>query len=238
MQNLLLRMKRSFCPFLATITMQEAAGLPEACFTVWISLVWQGKLQAGERVLIHGGTSGIGTIAIQMARLLGAEVFATAGSAEKTTLCEKLGAKAVNYKEQDFVSVIREFTKGEGVDVILDMVGADYLDRNLQLLRHKGRLSIIAFMKGAKSEVNFSPVLLKHLTVMGSTLRSRPLAEKAQIAQELRKEIWQKLSESAIKPVIDQVFELGEAEKALNRMDKGLNLGKILLRCGSLPSYS
>jgi len=213
------------------VSLEQAAALPEACFTVWISLVWQAHLAPGETVLIHGGASGIGTIAIQMARHLGARVFATAGSPEKCAVCETLGAeRAIAYREEDFVAVVRDATGGKGVDVILDMVGGDYFQRNLECLAHGGRLAIIAFLKGARAEANLAPILLKHLRISGSTLRTRPAHEKAKLAAELRQNVWGAVAEGRIKPVIDQVFPLKDAEKALERMDQGLNIGKILLK--------
>jgi putative PIG3 family NAD(P)H quinone oxidoreductase len=212
-------------------SLQQAAALPEACFTVWISLVWQAHLQPGETVLIHGGTSGIGSMAIQMATQMGARVFATAGSAEKCTLCESLGAeKAIPYRSEDFVAVVKKATHGKGVDIILDMVGGSYFARNLESLGRKGRLTLIAFLQGARMEVNLAPILMKHLSVMGSTLRARPLDEKARIAVELREQLWPLLDQGRITPLIDKVFALEDAQKALDRMDQGLNLGKILLK--------
>jgi len=218
-------------PVPAGVTLEHAAALPEACFTVWISLVWQARLAAGETVLVHGGASGIGTIAIQIAKLLGARVFATAGSAEKCSHCKHIGAeRAIAYREEDFVAVTKELTQGKGVDVILDMVGGDYFGRNLECLAHAGRLAIIAFLQGAKIEANLAPVLLKHLQITGSTLRSRPAHEKARLAAELKETVWKAVACGTIKPVIDSVFSLVEAEKALSRMDQGLNIGKILLK--------
>lgn len=206
----------------------EAACIPEAAFTAWVSLVWQANLQKGEKVLIHGGASGIGILAIQIARTLGAEVFATAGSAEKCAACKTAGARAINYTKDDFVKVVEG---AGGVDVILDMVGGDYFARNLAALNKNGRLCIIAMLKGPKVEASISPILLKHLKVMGSTLRSRSAAEKTAIARELQEKLWNSIgTDKRIKPMIAQVFPLNEAEKALAFMDKGLNVGKILLK--------
>ena len=227
----------SVLPVPANVSLEQAAALPESCFTVWISFVWQAALQAGESVLIHGGTGGIGSIAIQMAKLMGARVFTTGGTPEKCALAQKLGADiAINYREQDFVKVIAEATGGKGVDVILDMVGGDYFNHNLEALAHGGRLAIIAFQKGAKTEANLGPVLLKHLHIHGSTLRSRPAHEKAKIASELRPLVWKAVENGRLKPVIDRSFPLKEAENALNRMDQGLNIGKILLNMCPLPN--
>jgi len=218
-------------PLPGNLTLEVAAGLPEACFTVWISLVWQARIAAGETVLIHGGASGIGSLAIQIARFLGARAFATAGSAEKCALCERLGAEQViAYRTQDYVAAVKDATSGKGVDVILDMVGGDYFERNLRALAPGGRLCIIAFQQGAKVVANLAPLLLQHLSIMGSTLRPRPLAEKAQIARELQESLWEAVGKGGIKPVIDRIFPLEEAEKALLHMEQGLNLGKILLK--------
>lgn len=211
--------------------LREAAALPEAAMTAWISLKWQARLVAGETVLIHGGASGVGSLAIQMAIHLGARVFATAGSEEKCNACRRLGATAIPYRQQDFVTVITEATGGRGVDVVLDMVGGDYVQRNFSALAHGGRLCFISFLKGAKVEVNFGPVLLKHLTVTGSTLRARPAHEKTRLAAEIRDALWPVIGvESGINPLIDNVFVLEEAEKALSHMEQSLNVGKILLK--------
>lgn len=209
--------------------LDAAACLPEAAFTTWVSLVWQAHLQKGETVLIHGGASGIGVLAIQIARALGAKVFSTAGSAEKCATCKALGARAINYREEDFVTVVER--EAGGVDIILDMVGGDYFQRNLAALKKNGRLCIIALLKGPRVEASISAILLKHLTVMGSTLRSRTLAEKTLLAQELQEKMWNFIGlDKPVKPMIAQVFPLDEAEKALTFMDKGLNVGKILLK--------
>ena len=213
------------------ISLDEAAALPEAAFTAWVSLVWQAHIQPGETVLIHGGAGGIGSLAIQIARELGAQVFTTAGTPEKCAACTKLGAHAINYQSEDFVEVIARETSGKGVDVILDVVGGDYVARNLKALALDGRLCIIAFLKGSKIETNLSPILLKHLSVMGSTLRARPAEEKAKIAAELKERIWPALArKNGIKPLISRIFPLEEAEKALESMHQGLNCGKILLK--------
>ena len=213
------------------LALAQAAALPEACFTAWISFVWQAQLKAGETVLIHGGASGIGTIAIQIAKALGARVFATAGTPEKVAACAALGAEAINYREQDFVQVVREATAGKGVDVILDMVGGDYMSRNFEALAQGGRLCLIAFLKGSRMEINLSPILLKRLHVSGSTLRSRSLQEKAKIADELHASVWSRfIDEDGFKPMIAHIFPLEEAKKALMMLDKGLNIGKLLLK--------
>ena len=206
-----------------------AAALPEVVFTVWTNLIDRARLAAGERLLVHGGTSGIGVTAIQLARALGARVFATAGTAEKCAVCERLGAeRAIDYRKADFVAEIAAST-GE-VDVILDMVGGDYLARNLELLATEGRLVQIAFMAGAKVEVDLMAVMRKRLTITGSTLRARPVEDKAAIARAVRARVWPLIEAGAIVPVIDSVFPLAEAAQAHRRMEAGGHVGKIVLR--------
>jgi len=210
---------------------EQAAVLPETFFTVWTNVFQRAQLQAGESILIHGGTSGIGTTAIQLAHIFGARVFATAGSAEKCAACEKLGAeRAVNYREEDFVAVCQKLTDGRGVDVILDMVGGAYVERNITALAMNGRLVNIAFLQGAKVEVNLLPVMLKRLTLTGSTLRPRSLEEKAAIADDLRAQVWPLLDAGRVAPVIDSTFPLKEASKAHARMEEGSHIGKIVLK--------
>ena len=211
------------------LDMIAAAALPEAVFTVWTNLFDRARLAAGERLLVHGGTSGIGVTAIQLARAFGARVFATAGSAEKCAACERLGAeRAIDYREADFVAEIAALT-GE-VDVILDMVGGDYLARNLELLAPEGRLVQIAFMAGAKVEVDLMTVMRKRLTITGSTLRARAVEDKAAIARAVRSAVWPLIEAGAIAPVIDSVFPLAEAAEAHRRMEAGGHIGKIVLR--------
>ncbi len=213
------------------VSLENAAALPEACFTSWISLAWQARLRRGEVVVIHGGASGIGTIAIQMARMLGARIFATAGTQEKCDVCQKLGAeRAILHTKEDFVSLVKNATDDKGADVVLDMVGGDYVARNMECLTRGGRLCTIAFLRGSKITLNLSPILLKNLSIMGSTLRTRPLHEKARITAELRERVWPTVALGTLKPVIDRVFPLAEATKALQRMEEGLNIGKILLK--------
>lgn len=208
----------------------EAASLPETFFTVWSNVFDRGRLKSGERFLVHGGSSGIGITAIQMAKACGAEVFTTAGSPEKCRACEELGAdRAVNYRDEDFVAVIKEATGGAGVDVILDMVGGDYIAKNIALLAPDGRLCIIAFLKGSKAEVNFLPVLVKRLTIGGATLRPRPVAFKAAIARKLEETIWPLIAEGRIKPVIHETFPLAEAAAAHRLMESSAHIGKIVL---------
>ena len=208
----------------------EAASLPETFFTVWTNVFDRGALKSGERFLVHGGSSGIGTTAIQMAKAWGAEVYTTAGSAEKCRACLDLGADlAVNYREEDFVEAIKAATGGAGIDVILDMVGGDYIAKNLALLAPDGRLCFIAFLQGSKVEVNFIPILVKRLTVGGSTLRPRPVAFKAAIARNLEDKIWPLIAEGRIKPVIHQSFPLAEAAEAHRLMESSAHIGKIML---------
>ncbi|MFP4002809.1 MAG: NAD(P)H-quinone oxidoreductase [Alphaproteobacteria bacterium] len=217
-------------PVPSPLTMEEAAALPETFFTVWTNVFDRARLQAGERFLVHGGSSGIGTTAIQLANVFGARVFATAGSAEKCAACEQLGAeRAINYREEDFVEAVKDATNGEGVDVILDMVGGDYVARNIACLRREGRLVNIAFLKGAKVELDLLPVMLKRLTLTGSTLRARALEEKAQIAGALRREVWPLLEAGRVGPVMDSRFPLAEAAAAHARMESGAHTGKIVL---------
>ncbi len=217
-------------PIPSGLDLVEAASLPETFFTVWTNVFDRGSLESGERFLVHGGSSGIGTTAIQMAKAWGAEVFTTAGSAKKCQACLDLGAdRAVNYREQDFVAAIKEATGGAGVDVILDMVGGDYVAKNLALLAPDGRLCFIAFLQGSKVEVNLLPILVKRLTVGGSTLRPRPVAFKAAIAQNLEEKIWPLIAEGRIKPVIHQTFPLAEAAEAHRLMESSAHIGKIML---------
>jgi putative PIG3 family NAD(P)H quinone oxidoreductase len=212
------------------LNLTEAAGLPETFFTVWTNVFERGRLKAGETLLIHGGSSGIGTTAIQIARQLGATVFATAGSPEKCAACEKLGAKrAINYKTEDFVQVVKDLTGGKGVDVILDMVGADYIERNIKSLATEGRLVSIGFQKGSKAEVNFMPVMLKRLTVTGSTLRIQSVESKGRIARALKENVWPLIEKGAVKPVIHATFPLAEAAKAHALMESNQHIGKIVL---------
>jgi NADPH:quinone reductase len=207
---------------------REAACLPETFFTVWSNVFRRGGLEAGERFLVHGGSSGIGTTAIQLARTFGARVFATAGSSEKCAVCERLGAeRAINYKQEDFVEVLR--AEG-GADLILDMVGGNYLPRNLEALADDGRLVQIAFLRGAKVEVNFAATMVRRLTLTGSTLRPQSDAAKNRIAVELRNRIWPLLDTGRIAPVIDSEFPLERVAEAHSRMETSDHIGKIVLR--------
>jgi NADPH:quinone reductase len=212
------------------LPMTEAAGLCETFFTVWSNVFERGRLAAGEAFLVHGGSSGIGTTAIQLAAARGARVFATAGSAEKCAACERLGAeRAINYREEDFVAVVQELTGGGGVDVILDMVGGAYIPRNVRALALEGRLVLIAFLGGAKVELNFSPVMRRRLTITGSTLRPQSVEAKARIAAGVEREVWPLIEAGRIRPVLDQTFPLEEAAAAHARMESSAHIGKIIL---------
>ena len=208
--------------------LREAACLPETFFTVWSNVFMRGGLQAGERFLVHGGSSGIGTTAIQLAHAFGARVFTTAGSAEKCAVCEKLGAeRAINYKEEDFVETVK--AEG-GADLILDMVGGDYIPRNIRALADEGRMVHIAFLGGPKAEVNFAQIMMRRLTVTGSTLRPQSNTAKAWIAAELRDKVWPLLDAGRIAPVMDSEFLLDQAVEAHERIESPGHIGKIVLR--------
>ncbi len=212
------------------LSMIEAASLPETFFTVWSNVFDRAGLKAGETLLVQGGSSGIGVAAIQIAHALGHQVFATAGSAEKCAACENLGAaRAINYKTEDFAEVVKAATGGKGVDVILDMVGGDYVPRELKALAPDGRLVFIAFIGGIKAEINLSDVMLKRLTLSGSTLRPRPAEFKAAIARALRSKVWPLIEAGKIKPVVHATFALAEAPKAHALMEAGSHIGKIVL---------
>ncbi|SOD97698.1 NAD(P)H-quinone oxidoreductase [Caenispirillum bisanense] len=207
----------------------EAAALPETFFTVWHNVFQRGRLQAGEAFLVHGGSSGIGTTAIQLAKAFGATVFATAGSEDKCRACRDLGADvAIDYSREDYVEVVRAKT-GKGVDVILDMVGGDYIGRDMKAMAPEARHVSIAFLKGSKVQVDLMPMMLKRLTFTGSVLRSRPTDDKAAIAAELRQKVWPLLDAGRIKPVIHKVFPLAEAAAAHHLMESSAHIGKIVL---------
>ncbi|SLN74272.1 NAD(P)H-quinone oxidoreductase [Oceanibacterium hippocampi] len=217
-------------PVPSGLEMAEAAVLPETFFTVWTNVFDRGRLRKGETFLVHGGASGIGTTAIQLARALGARVFATAGDDEKCRACEGLGAeRAINYRSEDYVEIIREASGGRGVDVILDMVGGDYIPRNIALAAPEGRIVFIAFLRGASQEVNFAPVMMKRLTITGSTLRPRSIAEKGAIAISLKASVWPLIEAGSIRPVMDSTFPLAEAAAAHRRIDDSAHVGKIVL---------
>ncbi|MBD3679058.1 MAG: NAD(P)H-quinone oxidoreductase [Rhodobacteraceae bacterium] len=208
--------------------LDQAAALPETYFTVWTNVFMRGRLNAGERFLVHGGSSGIGTTAIQLARLFGARVFTTAGSAEKCAACTDLGAeRAINYRDEDFVEVMR--AEG-GADLILDMVGGPYIPRNVKALADDGRLVQIAFLSGPKVEMNFAEVMTRRLTITGSTLRPQSVLAKAQIADALREKVWPHLDSGRIGPVMDSTFPLAEAAQAHARLESSGHIGKIVLK--------
>ena len=220
-------------PIPAGLTLQQAAALPETFFTVWSNVFDRARLQPGETLLVHGGTSGIGTTAIQLAKALGSRVFVTVGGAEKMQPCLDLGAeRAIDYREEDFVQAVKELTRNRGVDVILDMVGGDYTQRNLSALAVEGRLVFIAFLRGAKMELNLAPVMMKRLTVTGSTLRARPVEHKAPIARSLQHIVWPLLASGVVRPVIDRIFPLSEAAAAHALMESNRHIGKLLLQVG------
>ncbi|MGE0846884.1 MAG: NAD(P)H-quinone oxidoreductase [Flavobacteriaceae bacterium] len=212
------------------LSMVEAAGIPETFFTVWHNVFQRGRLAAGEKFLVHGGTSGIGVAAIQLARAFGATVYATAGSAEKCDFCRKLGAaRAIDYRTEDFVGVIKAATAGHGADLILDMVGGDYADRNYQAAAMDGRIVQIATLHGGGAEVDLRRLMTKRLTHTGSTLRARDVAFKAVIATELREKVWPLLESSEVRVVVDSTFPLAEAAAAHRRMESSAHIGKIVL---------
>ena len=212
------------------VTVMDAAALPEAHFTAWTNLMDAGRLQPGESVLVHGGASGIGTAAIQLLVALRHTVFTTAGNEGKLKTCLELGARrAIDYRNEDFVAVIKEETQGRGVDVILDMVGGDYIQRNIEAASLWGRIVNIAYQKGAEVRINFAPVIAKRLTLAATTLRARTHDEKAAIRDALATTVWPLIAERRIRPIIDGVFPLAEAIKAHERMAEGSHTGKILL---------
>ena len=214
-------------PIPTGLSMKQAACLPETFFTVWSNVFMRGALQAGERILIHGGSSGIGTTAIQLANAFDARVFVTAGSDEKCQACLDLGAeRAINYRDEDFVDAMRAVG---GADVILDMVGGPYIPRNLKALADDGRLVQIAFLQGPKTEVNFVQLMTRRLTLTGSTLRPQSDLAKAKIAQQLRDVVWPLLSQVKIAPVMDSTFNMAEAASAHSRMESSAHIGKIVL---------
>ncbi len=211
-------------------TFTEAAAIPETFFTVWHNVFQRGRLADGETLLVHGGSSGIGTTAIQLAKAFGATVIATAGSDEKCAACADLGAdRTINYREQDFVAAVKDETGGMGAEVILDMVGGDYISRNYEAAAIDGRVVQIAFLNGSKAEVDFTRLMIKRLTHTGSTLRPRTIAFKGQIAAELEEKVWPLLVERKIAPVMDMIFPLKEAWRAHERIEEGDHIGKIVL---------
>lgn len=217
----------SALPIPSGFSMTDAAALPETVMTVWANVFEAGALKQGETLLVHGGASGIGTTAIQMAKAYGARIIATAGDADKIRLCEKLGAeRCINYRTEDFEMVVRDLG---GADVVLDMVGGPYIQKNLDALKDLGRLVIIAFLQGPTAQINFMRLMLKRLTITGSTLRSRSVDEKARIAKQVERHVWPWIEAGRVKPVIDSTFPLAEAEQAHARLQSGAHAGKIVL---------
>jgi putative PIG3 family NAD(P)H quinone oxidoreductase len=211
--------------------MIEASAIPETYFTVWSNLFQRAGLRAGETVLIHGGTSGIGTTAIQLAKCFDCRVITTVGSAEKAEAARALGADvAINYKEDDFVAATKEATNGKGPDVILDMVGGDYIQRNLEVVAADGRIAQIAFLKGSRHDLDLRPLLVKRLTLTGSTLRARPVAMKADVAEAVEANVSPLLAQGKARPVIDSIYDLSDVRKAHQRIDSGAHIGKIVLK--------
>jgi putative PIG3 family NAD(P)H quinone oxidoreductase len=214
-------------------SMIEAAAVPETFFTVWTNVFERGRLQAGETILVHGGASGIGTTAVMLAHAFGATVYATAGTPEKCAACERLGAaRGINYRTEDFVEVIRALTGGAGVNVILDMVGGDYVARNLDALAVEGRLVQIAFLRGPRTEVNLTPLMQKRLTFTGSTLRPRTPEQKGAIARALHEHVWPRFERGDLRPVIHATFRLERASEAHAMLEAGEHVGKIVLVVG------
>lgn len=220
-------------PIPENLSMTEAASLPETFFTVWTNVFDREHLHEGESFLVHGGTSGIGVAAIQMVKAWGCTVYATAGSDEKVKFCEKIGAtKAINYREQDFVTAIDEMTAGRGVDVVLDMIGGTYMQRNIDILSEEGRLCLINFMGGVEAKINLSKILTKRLTITGSTLRHRDPEFKEGIARKLEQHVWPWLKSGIVKPILYQVFPLDQASEAHKSIESETHVGKIVLTVG------
>ncbi len=213
------------------LSMAEAAAVPETAFTVWSNVFQRGGLQASEVFLVHGGSSGIGTTAIQLANAFGARVFTTAGSAEKCAACEEFGAeKAINYREEDFVAAVKEATAGKGANLILDMVGGDYLPRNFKACGMDGRIVSIGFLRGPKAEINFSAAMVRRITWTGSTLRPQSVEAKAQMAKALEAKVWPLIAAGRVKPIMDSEFALEDAAGAHARMESSAHIGKIVLK--------
>lgn len=220
-------------PVPAGMDVRDAGALPETFFTVWVNVFARAGLQPGEVLLVHGGTSGIGTTAIQLANAFGARVFATARGEAKGAVCRELGAaRAIDYEREDFVEIVKSETNGHGADVILDMVGGDYIQRNIAVAAEDGRINQIAFLRGSKAEVDFMRLMLKRITLTGSTLRARSAEVKAGIARALEEKVWPLLADGSVRPVIDSRFPLADAAGAHKRMESGAHIGKILLLSG------
>lgn len=225
----------SLClPIPQGLSLLEAASLPENYFTVWHNVFERGRLVADESILIHGGSSGIGLTAIQLAKAWGAIVYTTVGNADKAAFCSRMGADhVINYREHDFAAEMARLTQRKGVEVILDMVGGDYIEKNLKCLALEGRLVLIAFLHGSRVEADWRFIMMKRLTVTGSTLRASPLARKAAIATALRERVWPLLASGRLKPVIHRVFPLAEAAAAHTLMESSQHIGKIMLEVGT-----
>ena len=222
--------EKCLLPIPRGVSLVDAAALPEVTFTVWTNLIDSARLKPGETVLVHGGSSGIGTAAIQLCAARGHKVFTTAGSTEKIAACQALGAhRAINYREEDFVAVIKDETAKRGVDVILDMVGGDYIQKNMSAAAVWGRIINIAYQSGMNANVNFAPMLMKRLSLLATTLRARNDAEKGAIRDALLAEVWPLIVAGRIRPVVDSLFPLAEAQKAHARMAESTHIGKILL---------
>jgi putative PIG3 family NAD(P)H quinone oxidoreductase len=212
---------------------EQGAAVPEAWLTAYVNLFWEGELSEGESVLIHAGGSGVGTAAVQLARAVGARVFVTAGTSEKCQVCRSLGAEvAVNYKEQDFQTILTRETEERGVDLILDPVGADYLERNLSCLARHGRMVQIGLLSGSKATLDMALILRKNLVIRGSTLRPRPLEEKIRITREFQDRFWDSLVDGTLKPVIDRSFPIEKAQQAHSYVRENRNVGKVILTVG------
>ncbi len=217
-------------PVPAGLTDVEAASLPETAFTVWHNIFDQGGFAPGQTVLIHGGASGIGVMAIQMVTALGGRAIATAGTERKAAACRDLGARpAIDYRTEDFVEAVKAATAGRGADIILDMVGGDYLPRNMAAAAVGGRIHHIAFLRGARTEIDLAKVMMKRLIITGSTLRARSVADKGEIATQLAVQVWPAIARGAIRPVVDSVFPFSRAADAHRRMESSLHIGKIVL---------
>jgi putative PIG3 family NAD(P)H quinone oxidoreductase len=221
--------EKTLLPIPKGVSQIDAAGLPEVHFTVWTNIMDTARLKPGESVLIHGGSSGIGTAAIQMLHARGHKVFSTAASVEKCNAIAKLGAQAINYKEQDFVAVVKDATGGRGVDVILDMVGGEYIQRNMSAAAPWGRIVNIAYQAGMQANVNFAPMLMKRLSLLATTLRGRSNDEKGAIRDAVAREVWPLIEAGKVKPIIDHVYPLAEAGEAHKRLASSGHIGKILL---------
>lgn len=217
-------------PIPDNLSYEEAAGLPETVLTVWSNVMQRAAIRPGETFLVHGGSSGIGTTAIQMLKAFGCTVYATAGSPEKVAVCQQLGAsRCVNYREEDFLEVLTAETRGQGVDVILDMVGGDYVDRNIRLAAVSGRIVNIAYLKGSQVQVNLMPVMLKRLQLTGSTLRARDAEFKAQLTAEVLARAWPWVESGEVRPVVHRVYSFAEAAEAHRVMESSVHIGKLIL---------